>query len=156
MKVKGDENNFFGIGIMQAKRSYNIGTLWRSAEILGASFIYTIGARYKKQTSDVLKTWRSIPLFHYEDFDDFYKHLPYNTQLVGVELSEKSVMLPEFVHPRRAVYLLGAEDNGIPPYALEKCRGIIQLHGDRSMNVAVAGSIVMHDRVTKLPEIFKL
>lgn len=149
MKVKEDDNNFFGIGIMQSKREYNIGTLWRSADILGASFIYTIGKRYKKQTSDVLKSWRKIPLFHYEDFDDFYKHLPYNTRLVAVELDERSIPLAEFKHPLRAVYLLGAEDNGLSEETLEKCHEIIQLHGDRSMNVAVAGSIVMHDRVSK-------
>ncbi|MBW7868151.1 MAG: RNA methyltransferase [Brumimicrobium sp.] len=150
MKVKPDNHNFFGIGIMQCKRDYNLGTLWRSADILGASFIFTIGKDYRKQTSDVLKSWRKIPLFHYEDFDDFYKHLPYNTRLVAVELDERSIMLPEFEHPKRAVYLLGAEDNGLPPSALDKCHEIIQLYGDISMNVAVAGSIVMHDRIGKL------
>lgn len=151
MKVKEDEANYFGIGIMQHKRGHNIGTLWRSAYILGASYIFTIGKSYKKQTSDVLKSWREIPLFHYEDFDDFYKHIPYNSKLVGVELDERAQMLSEYAHTPRAVYLLGAEDNGLPPEVLDRCHELIQLPGTNSLNVAVAGSIVMHDRVSKLP-----
>ncbi|RFC55420.1 RNA methyltransferase [Brumimicrobium aurantiacum] len=151
MKVKPDEANYFGIGIIQHKRGHNIGTLWRSAYILGASYIFTIGKSYKKQTSDVLKSWREIPLFHYDDFEDFYKHLPYNSKVIGVELDDRAVMLSEYEHWPRAAYLLGAEDNGIPPEILDQCHELIQLPGTNSLNVAVAGSIVMHDRITKLP-----
>jgi len=151
MKVKTDDANYFGIGIMQHKRGYNIGTLWRSAYILGASYIFTIGKSYKKQTSDVLKSWREIPLFHYDDFDDFYKHIPYNSRLVGVELDERAEMLSDYVHTPRAVYLLGAEDNGLPLEVLDRCHELIQLPGTNSLNVAVAGSIVMHDRISKIP-----
>lgn len=151
MKVKKDDANYFGIGIMQHKRGHNIGTLWRSAYILGASYIFTIGKSYKKQTSDVLKSWREIPLFHYDDFDDFYKHIPYNSKLVGVELDERSEILSEYMHTPRAAYLLGAEDNGLPPEVLDRCHDLIQLPGNISLNVAVAGSIVMYDRVSKLP-----
>src|SRR5690554_7796921 len=93
---------------MQFKRVYNIRTLLRSAHILGASYIFTIGKSYKKQASDVLKSWREIPLFHYEDFEDFYKHIPYNSRLVGVELDDRAEMLSEYQHTPRAVYLLGA------------------------------------------------
>ena len=151
MKVKPDDANYYGIGVMQHKRGYNIGTLWRSAYILGASYIFTIGKSYKKQSSDVLKSWREIPLFHYEDFDDFYKHIPYNSKLVGIELDERAEILSEYTHTPRAVYLLGAEDNGLSPEVLDRCHELIQLPGANSLNVAVAGSIVMHDRVSKLP-----
>ncbi|WP_417265617.1 RNA methyltransferase [Brumimicrobium sp.] len=151
MEVRSEDANYFGIGIMQFKRGYNIGTLWRSAHILGASYIFTIGKSYKKQASDVLKSWREIPLFHYEDFEDFYKHIPYNSRLVGVELDDRAEMLSEYQHTPRAVYLLGAEDNGLPSEVLDKCHEIVQLPGTNSLNVAVAGSIVMYDRVSKLP-----
>ena len=151
MRIKDDQMGFCGIGIHQHKRDYNVGTLWRSAYILGASYIFTIGKKYKKQTSDVMKTWARMPLFHYEDFDDFYKNLPYNAKLVGVEMENKSIPLSEFVHPQRAIYLLGAEDNGLPPYALEKCHETIILPGTNSLNVSVAGSMVLYDRVTKIP-----
>lgn len=137
---------FFGIGIQHTKTEQNIGNLWRSASILGASFIFTIGKRYKKQSSDTMKSWRHIPLYHYDTFDDFYKNIPYDTQLIGIEIDERSEPLNTFKHPERCIYLLGAEDNGLTKQALEKCNKIIQLKGDYCMNVAVAGSIVMYDR----------
>lgn len=151
MRVKDEFMGYCGIGIMQHKRDHNIGTLWRSAYILGASYIFTIGKSYKKQTSDVLKTWARIPLFHYEDFDDFKKNLPYDCQLIGVELDDRSEPLHQFNHPKRAVYLLGAEDNGLPPKVRGACHKLIQLPGTNSLNVAVTGSIVLNDRVVKVP-----
>lgn len=151
MKVKDEYMSHCGIGIMGHKRDHNIGTLWRSAYILGASYIFTIGKKYKKQTSDVLKTWARIPLFHYADFEDFRSHLPYDCRLVGVELDDRATPLKDFVHPKRAVYLLGAEDNGLPPKVLDECHELIQLPGTNSLNVAVTGSIILNDRVEKIP-----
>lgn len=140
---------YFGIGIQNTKTEVNTGTLWRSAKLLGASFIFTIGRRYQRQVSDTLKAYRSIPLYNYVDFNSFYSHLPYNCFLIGIELDEKASLLKNFMHPERCVYLLGAEDNGLTKEAISKCHKLIQLPGEFSMNVAVAGSIVMYDRISK-------
>jgi hypothetical protein len=43
---------FFGIGILNGKTPENLGVLWRSAQNLGASYIFTIGNRYAKQACD--------------------------------------------------------------------------------------------------------
>jgi len=145
-----DQRGFFGIGIQNIKTESNIGTLWRSANILGADFIYTIGKRYKKQSSDTMKTFKHIPLYHYETFEDFYNHLPFDCRLVGIELDDKSRKLEKYVHPERCVYLLGAEDHGLTKEALAKCHDIIQIAGDHCLNVSVAGSIVMYDRYSKV------
>jgi len=150
MKVIEDGIGYSAIGILYHKREYNLGTLWRSAYILGASFIFTIGTKYKKQTSDVLKTWSRIPLFHYDDFEEFRNNIPYDCRLVGVELTDDATPLKDFKHPRRAIYLLGAEDNGLPQKVLDQCHEVIQLPGNYSLNVAVTGSIVLNDRVQKL------
>lgn len=141
---------FFGIGIQNTKTEMNVGTLWRSASILGASFIFTIGKRYKRQASDTMESWKHIPLYHYITLEDFYKSLPYDCQLIGVELDNKSVPVSHFKHPERCVYLLGAEDNGLTKEAINKCHKLIQLPGNYCMNVAVAGSIVMYDRINKV------
>jgi tRNA G18 (ribose-2'-O)-methylase SpoU len=140
---------FFGIGIFNTKTVQNIGTLWRSASIMGASFIFTIGKRYSKQASDTMQSYRHIPLYNYETFEDFYKALPYDTQLIGIELDDKSVPIQDFKHPERCIYLLGAEDNGLSKEAISKCHKLIQLPGDYCMNVSVAGSIAMYDRSIK-------
>lgn len=142
-------HGYFGIGIQNTKTQMNIGTLWRSANIMGAAFIFTIGKRYKQQPSDTLKTPRHIPLYHYGTFEDFYNSMPYDCQLVGVELHERSQPIKEFKHPQRCVYLLGAEDHGLTNEAINKSHHLIQLPGESSLNVAVAGSIVMYDRILK-------
>lgn len=151
MRVIEENFGYFGIGIFQHKRDHNIGTLWRSAYILGASYIFTIGKNYKKQTSDVLKTWSRIPLFQYKDFDSFLNSIPYDCRLIGIELGKSSKELKTFQHPKRAIYLLGSEDNGLPMYALNACHELVFMPGNYSLNVSVAGSIVLHDRVSKMP-----
>lgn len=50
---------------------------------------------------------------------------------------------------KRAIYLLGAEDTGIPDNILNDCDSIVQLPGNYCLNVAVAGSIVLYDRNSK-------
>lgn len=141
---------FFGIGICNLKSDVNIGTLWRSAYIFDAAFIFTIGRRYKKQVSDTMATPRHVPLHNYCTFEDFIKFIPYDTQLVCVENKGAIRYLNDFTHPPRAIYLLGAEDNGLPEKIL-KNNVVVQIKSpkDFCLNVAVAGSIVMYDRYIK-------
>ena len=143
------KRGYFGIGIFHGKNKENIGTLWRSAAILGADFIFTIGKRYKHQCTDTMKAPRHIPLYDYKDYDDFFEHVPQGCPVVAVELADNSIPLERYVHPERCIYLLGAEDIGLPENILNRCRETVQLIGDYCMNVATAGSIVMYDRVAK-------
>lgn len=91
-----------------------------------------------------------MPYFHYETFDDFYNNLPKGAMLVGVEMDEKAVPLETFMHPRRCVYLLGAEDHGLSKKAIEKSHFLVKFKSQLSLNVSVAGSIVMYDRQSKI------
>lgn len=131
------------------KHYENVGVLWRGAYQLGASFIFTIGKRYKPNATDVHLTWTHIPLYNYATFDEFMAALPYSAPLVGVEMGGTS--LPGFSHPQQAVYLLGAEDSGLPKSILERCHAVVAVPSVRraSFNVAQAGTIVMYDRAVK-------
>lgn len=140
---------YFGIGCYGMKCEDNYGTLFRTAQVLEADFIFLINTKFKRQATDTMKSWKHLPLYEYENFDEFKKHLPFNCNLIGIELDEKAILLNEFFHPERACYLLGAEDHGIPKEILKECDTIIKLFGKRSLNVSVAGSIVLHDRITK-------
>jgi tRNA G18 (ribose-2'-O)-methylase SpoU len=140
---------YFEIGVYHPKREANVGTLWRSAMQLGAAGIFIIGPRYKKQSSDTVKAWQHIPLRTYADWYEFSSGRPYNAQLIAVEMG--GIPLTTFTHPERAVYLLGAEDHGIPPEVLEKCQHVVSIEamGQESYNLAVAGSLVMYDRMVR-------
>lgn len=138
---------YFQIGIYQSKTPENIGTLWRSAYQLGASGIFTIGKRYGQQASDTVKAFRQIPLVNYRDFNHFLDNRPVGSLLVGVEMG--GIALGEFKHPKAAIYLLGAEDRGLPDQIKAQCQHIVSLQAVNmlSYNVAVAGSLVMYSRV---------
>lgn len=138
----------FGIGIINVKAGVNVGTLWRSAWQLGASFVFTVGRRYKRQSSDTYCTPRNIPLWHWDGPEDM--RVPHAWPLIGIDYNAgKSTTLPDFKHPRSAVYLLGAEDHGLPAWAIERCVDMVAIPAVRnqSYNVAVAGSLVMYDRL---------
>lgn len=144
-KTKG----FFGVGIENARQTQNIGTIWRSAQIMGADFIFVIGKPYQRMKTDTIAAYKHIPLFYFETFQDFYRSLPKESKLIGVELDENSIPIAGFAHPHQAVYLLGSEFSGLTEEAKHHCHRIVQLPGKLSLNVSVAGSIIMYDRLMK-------
>lgn len=147
----GRAHGFFGVGVYRPKTEANVGTLWRTAHLYGAAFVFTVGRRYKGQASDTPKTPRHTPLFHFENIGDLMAHLPFGAPLVGVELDPEAVPLDSFEHPLQAVYILGAEDNGLPPEVMGACHRLVVIPSPtpQSMNVAVAGSLVIYDRHRK-------
>lgn len=140
---------YFEIGIERGKKASNVGTLWRSAFQLGAAGIFTIGRRYPNQCSDTVSAYRHIPQREYENLDAFMLASPFDCPVVGIEMG--GTPLPTFFHPERAIYLLGAEDHGLSKAALARCHHVVSLPSIRvnSFNVAVAGSLVMYDRMVK-------
>lgn len=138
---------FCGIGIYNCLKEQNIGTLFRSAHCPGAQFIYTIGRKYDRQASDTTKAWKNIPLFHYPTMDEFNQSLPYGAKLVGVELDDRSTPLDAYVHPEKAVYLLGSERMGLNQRDRDRCQDIVEVPGaSYCLNVSTAGSIVLWHR----------
>lgn len=138
---------YFEIGIYHGKKEVNIGTLWRSAYQLGAAGIFTIGRRYSRQASDTVDSIAQVPMRHYLDFEEFLHGRPLDSSLVAIEMGGRP--LAGFVHPKQAVYLLGAEDSGLPPEVIKQCDLVVSLEAVNmsSYNVAVAGSIVMYHRI---------
>ena len=92
-----------------------------------------------------------MPYYHYDNFQEFFKNIPKGTRIVGVEMTEKAMLLEDFEHPRRCVYLLGAEDHGLTKEAIEQSHFLVQFPSKYSLNVAVAGSIVLYDRTRNKP-----
>lgn len=144
--IDAPPRGYFGIGIFHGKTETNLGTLWRGAYRLGASFIFTVGCRYRRQASDTVKTWLTVPLFQYETVGQLADAL-YDCPLVAVECGGRP--LTGFSHPPRAAYLLGAEDHGLPDDVLARCHAVVTIPAVRMgvYNVAQAGTVVMYDRM---------
>jgi tRNA(Leu) C34 or U34 (ribose-2'-O)-methylase TrmL len=149
----GANAGFFGVGVVKPKHEANVGTLWRSAWQLGAGFIFTVGTRFKYEASDTTQAHKQIPLFKHEDWESFAKASPHGAVWVAVEMGSGSVPLQDFVHPPRAVYVLGSEDNGLNRPIVEACQCHVSLPKwvgrSSSYNVATAGALVMYDRLVK-------
>jgi tRNA G18 (ribose-2'-O)-methylase SpoU len=142
------QRGYFAVGIYGGKTPENTGCLWRSAQSLGAAFVFTVGCRYLRyQRTDTTKAALHVPLFHFPTLDDLIAHAPAQADLVGVELTDDATPIKAFTHPERAIYLLGAEDHGLSQEAMSRCRRLVVLPGRYCLNVAVAGSLVMFDRV---------
>lgn len=142
---------YFGIGVENLGNQFNYGTLFRSALSFGASFVFVIGRRFEKQSSDTTRSHRHLPTYHFESTLDFLHHRPHGAILVGVECSvPNTTSLYTFIHPPQCVYILGSESNGLTSTAMNACNVLVHVpDAEFCLNVAVAGSIIMHDRRRK-------
>lgn len=139
---------YFGIGVYHPKTEENIGTLWRSAYAFGASCIFVIGRRYRHQASDTVKAPLSIPMYEFQTLEEFEARKPWNCQTVCIEITKEAKSLVNVNHYDRTFYVLGAEDKGLPA-SFMKGKSVIQIPTKVCLNVAVAGSIIMYDRISK-------
>ena len=77
-------------------------------------------------------------------------NLPNKCKLVGVELVEDAIELPSFHHPKQAAYILGPELGSLSTKMMAKCDYMIKIPTKFCINVQIAGSIVMYDRIRSL------
>ncbi len=138
---------YFGIGVEGISKPMNFGNLARSAHGFGASFIFTVAPakRIGSPQSDTTKSQDHLPWYSYSDVDAM--QLPDDCRLIGVELTPDAVELPSFRHPSRAAYVLGPEGGSLSPQMIEKCEFVVKIPTDFCINVAMAGAIVMYDRM---------
>lgn len=142
---------YFGIGVEGLSKPMNAGTLFRSAHAFGASFVFTIGGVWHEREANLSDTSDSagqVPHYHFTGVADL--RLPHRCALVGIELLDEAVDLPSFRHPRCAAYVLGPERGSLSPELAAQCEHVIRIPTRFCINVAIAGSIVMYDRLISL------
>ena len=139
---------YFGIGAEGVSKSQNVGALLRTGHAFGASFCFTIGAGWDARAgrrADTADTPSHVPLWRCATPADLI--LPEGCALVGVELLEEAVDLPSFRHPPSAAYVLGPERAGLSPDLLARCRYVVRIPTRFALNLAVAGALVLYDRM---------
>ncbi len=146
----GKTRGYFAIGAERISKQLNLGNMVRSGHAFGASFVFTVGAHYTalEARADTSKAPLHVPLYHWDT--PSHMALPQGCRLVGVELVEGAVDLPSFHHPLQAAYILGPERGELSPEILERCDHIVKIPTAFCINVAMAGAIVMYDRVRTL------
>jgi tRNA G18 (ribose-2'-O)-methylase SpoU len=142
---------YFGIGVEGISKPMNLGALLRTAHAFGASFAFTVGGRMNARelahadTSDAVV---NLPFHEFEDIPALT--LPVGCRLVGVELVPDAIALPSFRHPAQAAYVFGAERSDLSPALMDRCDFVVKIPTAFCINLAVAGALVMYDRMISL------
>jgi tRNA G18 (ribose-2'-O)-methylase SpoU len=89
-----------------------------------------------------------LPFYKFDTAADL--RLPQGCQLVGVEITEDAIDLPRFKHPTRAAYVFGAERYSLSKSTLDRCAFVVKIPMKFSINVGMAGAILMYDRLISL------
>lgn len=146
----GAARGYFGIGMEGASKPMNFGNLARSAHGFGASFVFTVNPARTigSPKSDTSRSQDHVPWYSFEDAASL--KLPDDCRLVGVELIEDAIELPSFRHPLKAAYVLGPENGSLSSQMLERCEFVVKIPISFCVNVAMAGVVVMYDRMCAL------
>ena len=106
-----------------------------------------------KLTSQIHKTAlgaeNMVSFTYYESLDEWLSINNTTTKLpvIGLEQSDRSVMLPDFTPPEQFALLLGEEVHGIENQHLTSCEHLVEIpmHGQKeSFNVSVATGIALY------------
>lgn len=142
---------FFGIGAEEISKPMNLGALFRTAHAFGASFVFSVNANARIRDvnrADTSKTTEHVPYYAWPSIAQM--RLPEQCVLVGIEITDTAIELPRFRHPRNAAYVLGREKGSLSPAMLEQCRFVVKIPTKFSLNVGLAGALVMYDRLLTL------
>jgi rRNA methylases len=141
---------YFGVGVDGISKPMNLGNVSRIANAFDASFFFTLNAQVKfsDTESDTSRSQRSMPYYQYNAIEEF--RLPAGCKLVAVEITEDAIELPRFRHPLRAAYVFGAERLSMSPEMLARADYVVKIPMKFSINVGMAASIVLYDRLITL------
>ncbi len=139
---------FFGIGAEGISKPANFGALLRTAHAFDASFAFSVGAGFSARDArraDTSDTPTHVPVYRFDTPTELL--LPERCALVGIEITDDAADLPSFRHPVSAAYVLGAERGGLTAAMLERCDHVVRIPTRFSLNLAVAGALVLYDRL---------
>lgn len=141
---------YFGVGVDGISKPMNLGNLVRIANAFDASFFFSIAPSLKLSDaqSDTSRAQGSLPFYSFAEPSEF--RLPLGCRLVGVEITDDAVELPRFRHPQRCAYVFGAERFSLSPRVLKACEFTVKIPTRFSINVGMAGAIVLYDRLLQL------
>jgi tRNA G18 (ribose-2'-O)-methylase SpoU len=141
---------YFAVGTDGLSKAMNLGNLLRIAHAFDASFFFTVAGRVKlaDAMSDTSDAAAHLPLYQFGSADEL--RLPQGCELVGVEITDDAVELPSFRHPLRAAYVFGSERLSLSEPMLARCHYVVKIPTRFSINVGMAGAIVLYDRMLTL------
>lgn len=149
------------------RSTHNVGSLFRTCEGFGVVRLILSGYTpyptivgdsrlphiREKLTAQIHKTAldaETIVPFEHHDTPDFESLKDAGYRIVGLEQSNRSILLPDYTAPEKIVLLLGEEVHGIEDNLLRLCDDVVEIpmSGKKeSFNVSVAAGIALYQLV---------
>ncbi len=134
--------------------TYNVGSIFRLADAVGASKVYLCGRTETPPNSRIKKasinTWQWTPWSYASTAVEAIQELKSqnsNIKIVGVEQDEKSVDFSTFDYKKPIALVVGNETDGCSQETLSHCDSIVELPMfgiNTSLNVMVTLGIVLY------------
>ncbi|WP_370890525.1 TrmH family RNA methyltransferase [Janibacter sp. GXQ6167] len=137
----------FHVAIENWAHDFNIGSVVRTANALGAGAFHIVGKR-RWNRRGAMVTDRYQHEHHHPSVADFAQWAQREgVTLVGIDNVPGSVPLETYPLPERCVLVFGQEGPGISPEMLQACDVVLEISqfgSTRSMNAGAAAAIAMH------------
>ncbi|WP_407923448.1 TrmH family RNA methyltransferase [Actinomyces culturomici] len=145
----------FEVAVGNPGHDFNIGSIVRTANALGASRVHIVGRR-RWNRRGAMVTDRYLEVDHLEDAAALAASCAQrDLVLVGVDNVEGAVPLETTELPARACLVFGEESGGLSAQMLAECALVVRVSqrgSTRSMNVGHAAAIVMWAHARSLEE----
>ena len=141
----------FAVAMENWQGDFNLGTVIRSANAFNAEAVYYLGKK-KFDKRGTVGTHLYTDVIHLPELKNLIE-LKNKYHIIGVENTvPNSIPIAEAKYDKPTIFVLGEEGIGITQETLDICDSFLHIpqYGSvRSLNAAVAGSIIMNDFVTK-------
>lgn len=139
---------FSCIGLYRPKMPENVGSVMRAAHCYGVAQVSIEGARNDAlaHCTNTPASQRHMPTHL---VDDILATVPFDVDVVVVDLIPGAVALPAFQHPKRAFYIFGPEDGAVDKRHIERAKHVVYVPTRNCMNLAACVNVVLYDRMAK-------
>lgn len=140
---------FAVISLDNPKQPGNLGGVLRAAQCYGAAQVNVSGYRARlgiRSNANTGKAERHLPVFTVADPLDY---LPFDCEVVAVDIIPGAKPLQEFKHPHRAAYIFGAEDATLGKRITDRAQHVVFIPTRICMNLAACVNVVLYDRMLK-------
>lgn len=146
-KAIAERSREFEVAIENLGHDFNIGSIVRTANALGASRVHIVGRR-RWNRRGAMVTDRYLEIVHHPDVSDFVADArSREVRIVGIDNLPGSEPIEDATFPRRTVLVMGEESAGLSAEMVAACERILhitQFGSTRSMNVGHAAAIAMY------------
>jgi tRNA(Leu) C34 or U34 (ribose-2'-O)-methylase TrmL len=155
-KNKAKEGLTPAVALVNPKYPRNVGAALRACSCFGVKQLWFSGNRVSMEPQakgkdrlpreERMKGYKDVDM---RNFDYFFEQFDRDVTPVAVELRQNAELLPQFVHPEKALYVFGPEDGSIDQVLLRHCHRFVVIPTAHCVNLAAAVYLVLYDRMQK-------